>query len=68
MAFANKHLIGFVCIQPPSLREISFWELQKQFAKKKVIAGMGTVVWNGGKTIAEIRTMFNINQGLEIVD
>jgi hypothetical protein len=70
MAFVNKQLVGFVSIQPPQLREICFWKLQKQFANNKaaVGGGMGTRVWNGGKTAQEFRTMFNINQGLAIVD
>ncbi|KAI3415884.1 hypothetical protein GPALN_005449 [Globodera pallida] len=64
LAFLNKHLVGFVFTQPPSLRELCFWTIQRQLAdwcpRRKI--------WGKGKTQKEFQAMFNINQSIQIVD
>uniref|UniRef100_A0A915DYQ7 F-box protein n=1 Tax=Ditylenchus dipsaci TaxID=166011 RepID=A0A915DYQ7_9BILA len=57
VAFVNKYQVGFFNIQPPSLRAVCYWKLQKSFATKD-----GSGVWKNGLTQQQLHQMFNINQ------
>nr|CAD2145027.1 unnamed protein product [Meloidogyne enterolobii]CAD2202318.1 unnamed protein product [Meloidogyne enterolobii] len=64
IAFVNKHIVGFVAIQPPELREICFWAIQKEYFVKRTCDNL----WKGGKTEKELRKILSINSNLKLID
>ena len=64
IAFVNKHIVGFAAIQPPELREICFWAIQKEHFAKRTSDNL----WQGGKTEKELRTILSINSSLKLIN
>uniref|UniRef100_A0A914EKC0 F-box associated domain-containing protein n=1 Tax=Acrobeloides nanus TaxID=290746 RepID=A0A914EKC0_9BILA len=62
LAFICPDLVAFVPIQLPTLRELSFWKIQENYAKQDKNG-----IWVGGRSEQQIRDLCNLKHHNRIV-